>query len=42
MYKTNCNKEFLVYAYVNKVKVKLSYVHTEHTDEWSYSFLCQC
>jgi hypothetical protein len=30
MYKPNCNKEFLVYACVNKVKVKLSYVHIEH------------
>jgi hypothetical protein len=30
MYKTNCNKEFLVWAYVNKVKVKVSYVHIEH------------
>jgi len=30
MYKTNCNEESLVYAYVNKVKVKLSYVHIEH------------
>jgi len=32
MYKTNCNKEeFLACAYINKVKIKLSYVHIEHT-----------